>query len=498
MKKLMILLVLAMLVSTVFAQEGTVITPENASELTELVRLGRGKPSQLAYSPDGSTIAVASSIGVWLYSADSLDTEQEPPYIVSSTPVTAVAFSPDGNTLAFGEDGVLRLWDMEAMAETNSMDLNTTLNFIKFSPDGSVIATNGSEYKSVALINTDDLSVKPALVGHSSNVRSAAFSPDGSTLITGADSGDNIIRVWDVADGTESATVEGHTSNIKDLDFGEGVIVSGSADYSVKIWDAEGTEVATLKPADVSYFYVYSVDLSPDGSKVAVGTSNAVYVWNADGSGDPTIFDLEGAGDINDLEFSPDGTQLVTLGYNRAVRLWDVESGSEIAAARGHTDNMTSVAFSPDGDTLIVGSNDDFVWLWDTAARTELHLSPTMTDALGATSENVTYAAFAPDGSVAGTVDGFGIKLWNPATGDLVAELEGDGLSNSLAFSPDSSLVAYVGSEGVFVFDVASQELLTHLTGHTEWAETIAFSPDQTLLVTGASDGTVRVWGLAE
>jgi WD40 repeat protein len=71
--------------------------------------------------------------------------------------------------------------------------------------------------------------------------------------------------------------------------------------------------------------------------------------------------------DIFAVAFHPDGTRLASGGRDRAVWLWDLERGEDVARLQGHTSFVWSLVFSPDGATLASGSGDNTVRLWDTA-----------------------------------------------------------------------------------------------------------------------------------
>ncbi len=128
------------------------ISAENATRVVELARWGRGGLNELAYSPDGKLLAVASSIGIYLRDAQTLN---ELRYIDTDSAVSSVAFAPDGATLASGmNDDMVRLWRMA---------------------DGVLLRT---------------------LEGHTDAVTSVAFSPDGTMLASGSD--DGTVRFWGV------------------------------------------------------------------------------------------------------------------------------------------------------------------------------------------------------------------------------------------------------------------------------------------------------------
>jgi WD40 repeat protein len=135
---------------------------------------------------------VASSLGVYLYDAETLERVR---YIETEDPVLSVAFSPDGATLASGwHDNTVQLWQVS---------------------DGTLLYT---------------------LEGHTAYVSSVAFSPDGATLASG--SYDGTVRLWRVYDGTLLRTLEGHTSGVSSVAFSpDGVtLASGSVDQTVRLW----------------------------------------------------------------------------------------------------------------------------------------------------------------------------------------------------------------------------------------------------------------------
>jgi WD40 repeat protein len=123
MKRLPLLMVLVLTLGgmlPVRAQESQrpPITAENADQVEELARLGRGWVSEVAWSPDGERLAVGGSVGIWLYRAENPDIE--PRLLEGHTePVESVAWSPDGTRLVSGgRDETVRIW--EAVSEKKS------------------------------------------------------------------------------------------------------------------------------------------------------------------------------------------------------------------------------------------------------------------------------------------------------------------------------------------------------------------------------------------
>ena len=183
-----------------------------------ILRLGKGTTYDLAYSPDGARLAVASSIGIWLYDAHTgaeiallaghMDGER------------SVAFSPDSKTLASGSmwnyrggrvKSTIRLWDVTTgeLKQTLEGHIFDT-NAVSFSPDGNTLASGGSGKIRLWDIVTGE--IKHTLEGHKYDVYSVAFSPDGNTVASGGD--DNKIRLWDTATGEHKRTLKGHTNRV--------------------------------------------------------------------------------------------------------------------------------------------------------------------------------------------------------------------------------------------------------------------------------------------
>ena len=158
-------------------------------------RLGKGEISDLTYSPDGTKLAVASSIGIWIYNAQ---TGEEIDLITGHTDwVLSIAFSPDGNTIASGSsDKTIRLWNANTGKHLRTLSGHTSRNYnLAFSPDGNTIAS-GSYDKTIRLWNKNTSKLLRTLTGHTDFVDSIAFSPDGKYIASG--SGDGTILLWEV------------------------------------------------------------------------------------------------------------------------------------------------------------------------------------------------------------------------------------------------------------------------------------------------------------
>jgi WD40 repeat protein len=276
-------------------------------------------------------------------------------------PVSSVAFSPDGQTVASGgsSDRTVILWGTQAGASLRSLTGHRRpVRSVAFAPDGRTVASGGED-NTVIIWDTQAGAPVRVLRGHAHFVNSVAFAPDGRTVASG--SVDTTVRLWDVQTGTVQATLAGHGGTVWSVAFAPDgrTVASGSVDTTVRLWDVQtGTVQATLAGHGGT---VWSVAFAPDGRTVASGGNDrTIRLWDVQtGSVQRTLQHDSG---VSSVVFSPDG-RLVVGNANKTVRLWDVQGGWLVRTLE-HSGGVSSVAFSPDGHTVASGSGDKTVHLW--------------------------------------------------------------------------------------------------------------------------------------
>jgi len=296
--------------------------------------------------------------------------------------ITAVAFSPDGRTLATGgSDGTAVLWDMGDRAHPipwTTLRVHTgPVVAVAFSPNGRTLAT-GSSDRTVRLWNVNDLAhptLLATLTGHTGSVGAVGFSFDGRTLATG--SSDRTVRLWnvnDLAHPTLLATLAGyHTGPVDTVAFSpDGVLATASSANTV-LW-----EVADLSSPMASLVGhtggVGAVAFSHDGRILATRSGDRSIELRdlmdlRDLRGRPLLHPrtiLTGhTGSVNGVAFSRDDL-LASAGSDNTVRLWGLtDDGHSIGQPLiGVGDRFTGVAFSPDGHTLAASEDGPTVQLW--------------------------------------------------------------------------------------------------------------------------------------
>jgi len=188
------------------------ITSVNASQITELARWGKGHLGQVIWSADGKSFAVGSSIGIYLYDAETFE---EINFLASSSEVMTIAYSPDGTTLASGfYDGTVKIWDVANGSEVRTLDGHTNyVTIVAYSPDGNILATTAYE-EPTKLWDVNSGQELRTLI-ENNGVRGMAFSLDGDILAITTflgPTGNEKISLWDVASGQKLRTLERQSS----------------------------------------------------------------------------------------------------------------------------------------------------------------------------------------------------------------------------------------------------------------------------------------------
>ena len=362
------------------------------------------------------------------------------------------------------------------------------VNSAAFSPDGTRIVTASGDTARVWDVATGEEIY--SLRGHEDWVNSAAFSPDGTRIVTASE--DETARLWDAATGEEIRSLRGHESDVNSAAFSPdgSRIVTASNDGTARLWDAaSGEEIRSLRGHEAS---VYSAVFSPDGSRIVTASGDkTARLWDA-ATGEE-IRSLRGHwGWVGNATFSPDGTRIVTVSGDKTARVWDGATGEEIRRLRGHEDWVLSATFSPDGSRIVTASSDQTARLWDAATGEEIRN-------LRGHEGWVNSAVFSPDGSrIVTASNDRTARVWDAASNEEIRSLrEHEGWVNSAVFSPDGSRIVTASWDTARLWDAASGEEIRSLRGHENWVSSAVFSPDGSRIVTASDDETARLWDAA-
>jgi WD40 repeat protein len=517
--------------------------------------------NSLAFSPDGNWIVAAGGD----HTAMIWDAATGNPVRVlqgHGDAVLRAVFSPDGKTvltLGGGSDRTVRSWNVETGEPIFSVPSGGGFSSLFFFPDGQ------SFYAADNVYSTAD---GRQLQGVGMGGGTLAISPDGRTFVTGISPE---AKIRDVSSGQLLHTLSGHTDSVTSAAYSKDGkwLVTGSRDNNARVWDTASGKLLLLLSANSGM--VDSVAFSPDGSTVLTG-SNTARLWSITAD-DPQQQTISAPGGITTFALAPDGKTILAGDVNGNTGLWDLATkqllykisengydakdvalspdGKLAATAYNYDPNncvfgvfdtttgvllqsfsaeslqpyIETLTFSSDSKMIFAGYMDDSARLWDIASGKVLrqfigndpqnHGSSTYSPDGNlvimdggkiwwdiSTGEQINFpgemqghrTVFSDDGSLVAisNFQGEPTTIWNVATRQLVNRFSGSG---SMAFSPDNKLLLVsAGDNTAQLWEISTGQLLRVYSGHTAPVTSVAFMPDGQRIVTGSLDGTIRTW----
>ena len=262
--------------------------------------------------------------------------------------VCCVSITPDGERAVSGSwDKTLKVWDLESGRCLRTLEGHTEMvACLSLTPDGRrVISGSGGDFTK---FNVGDHNLRVwdlesgqclrMLEGHKNSVRCVSITPDGRRAISG--SSDCTLRVWDLENGHCLRTLEGHS------------------EYD--------PQVRRFKTIGGHSYLVNCVSITPDGKVAVSGSSDyTLRVWDLE-SGQCLGTPLEGHTDsIKCVSITPDGKRAVSGSYDNSLKVWDLESAQCLGTLSGHTAVVSYVKITPDGKRAISGGEDGSLRVWD-------------------------------------------------------------------------------------------------------------------------------------
>ena len=499
------------------------------------MRLGKGRITGIQFSPTGSRFAVATSIGIWMYDAHT----GEELALLTVLPgegrvVTTIAFSPDGRTLASGEEGgVGRLWDVPTGKPIVTFKEVPAPRYAKL----RALAFSANGTKLIGAVENREINVwelgedinPPTLLKTIKGQKSwqsgvlMLLSPDTRLLAnTTTDWKNKIdqIQLWDTATGKLSHTLTGHTRWVKSIAFSADSerLVSSDGYETIRLWD---TATGKLKSV-LNWKHgtsTHTLAFSPNGRFIASGHYDGVKLWDntagrqqqrSDAIGDyQHTLALHGHKDyVSELVFSPDSKTLLTGSKDGTIQAWDTATGKHRFTCTGHLEGIRGLVFSQDGNTLI-SLNRPFNPLgnlqqqrWDLNTGDQLS-----TRFLGI---DATSTILSPDGkTLAAHSFGNRYALWDINTDPprimdrfILQGYPRSGINVKFVFSLDSKMMAASSDDNrVHVWDLTKSKKDRHqftVPADKHWIRAFAFSPDGKMLASGGNGRKLCLWRVAD
>ncbi len=498
----------AFLSPTAFSQDHTRLgLPQGAK-----ARFGKGSIHQLKFFPDGKRLAVATSIGIWIYdvaTGEALDL-----LTGHTAPVKSIAVSPDGKTLATGSaDNTIRLWSTSTGEhKATCIGHKEEVRLIAFNPTGTTfVSVDDDESTRFWDVQTGKI-LKTTIKSDVTPTYTLAYSPDGALLFTigYSDNNGTLIESWDAQTG-------GHIKDVLiETDVDTFITAAMSPNCKILAWADDGNslqfyDVVTgkhIRRAEKRSGEFKSMEFSSDGRTLIAGAGiyyDKVDIWTV--STAELLNSMEHADSVNSVTYSPDEKMIASGSEDGTVKFWDAATGELIRTITGHiSSEIYAVAYSPDGSTLVCGSEDKiYTWNAQTSELLKTNIEPNC---------DVYSIKYSPDGKLLSTTGtSRKARLWDVQTGRFLGSFRSHQHQfrhasdkvriSSVAFSPDGNILATGGTDNqVYVWEIRKDELyligekLAAFTEHTKPVTSVVFSPDGKTLASSSQDKTIQLWDI--
>lgn len=440
---------------------GTPISIGQDSQFREIARWGIGGVNLVRWSPDGGSIALGTTSGIFLYDAQ---TREQKLFIDAQFNVLTMIFNPAGDEIVAGSpDGVIKFW--------NSQTGVLIREFSYAAPISETITGN----KAVTVLS---------------------YSADGNNIAIGFKNG--AINYFPSDQSSLIMTVENYpTVNGLVISTDKRYIYASNGTRNITVWDIQLQSKATLSnPTEVDILRV-----SHDQQFLLAGGGGTVYLWDAFGSKNVSSFSNL-AGRVMDFDFSYDDKYVVIALNTGEIKVFEMPASDKYSKThtpklvfKGYTDQILSLATSPEQLLIATGNREEGLKLWDMQSGNNifsLEQSRQAIDEIFLSSNGLWLASAHNDRLV---------RIWNVLAGTEAYPPQEGYLPRGEPFSPDNRFLVYIYSPGrnrndiIRILDLATGQIVVELPNYIPRAF-VQFTEDSKLLVMGDAYNA-SIWDVA-